>query len=110
MPLKDFRSIHLPYCLKRQSDSKYIVLNREYKPLGFVAQEIVHYENYPIAVKIKGLTPLKASKISFNRSENLDDIYLYNDGCIPNSSAENMKAYFERLAVLAELKFEEGEA
>lgn len=106
MPLRDFRSVHLPYCLKRQDDGKYIVLNREYNPLGFVVKQDYHCDDYPIAVKIKGLTALKASKISHNGSDDLDEIFLYNDACLPDASDENMQAYFERLAILAKLKFD----
>jgi hypothetical protein len=35
MPLGDFRSIYLPYCLDKQADGSWLVLNREYKPVGF---------------------------------------------------------------------------
>jgi hypothetical protein len=33
MPLGDVRSVHLPYCIQRQSDGTYVVLNREYRGL-----------------------------------------------------------------------------
>jgi hypothetical protein len=108
MSLKDFRSVHLPYCLTRQSDGRYVVLNREYKPLGFQTEEFVKYEDYPIAVKIKGLTPLKASKLSCKGSSDIDNIFLYNDGCIPTRSPAFMKTYLDRLAILAKLNFEWG--
>jgi hypothetical protein len=29
MPLGDFRSVHLPYIIKRQEDGTYVVLNRD---------------------------------------------------------------------------------
>ena len=64
MPLHDFRSVNLPYCLKKQPDGKYVVLNREYKPIGFKTKDWVGYEQYPVAVKIKGLTAKVAAKIS----------------------------------------------
>jgi hypothetical protein len=106
MPLKDFRSVHLPYCLTRQKDGRYVVLNREYKPLGFQTKDFVKYEEYPVAVKIKGLTPVRAAKISYKGSLDLDNIFLYNDGCIPTRSTAFMKAYLDRLAILAKLNFE----
>jgi hypothetical protein len=34
IPLGDVRSVHLAYCIKKQDDGTYVVLNREYKPLG----------------------------------------------------------------------------
>ena len=104
MPLNDFRSVHLPYCLKRLPDGRYVVLNREYKPLGFKTSAQVHYEEYPIAVKFKGLTQKVAAKLSYKGSEDLDSIFLYNDGCIPTRSAQNMQDYLHRLEILAKLK------
>lgn len=105
MPLNDFRSVHLPYCLMRQDDGSYVVLNREYKPIGFKTENWVDYEKYPIAVKIKGLTARTAAKISYKGSTDLDAIYLYNDGCIPTRSAKNMREYLNRLDILAKLRF-----
>jgi hypothetical protein len=55
-------------------------------------------------VKLKGLTPAKAAKISYKGSKDIDTVVLYNDGCIPTSSAKDMKAYLERLAHLAKLR------
>lgn len=106
MPLKDFRSVHLPYLLQRQPDGRYVVLNREYKPLGFQTKEHYNYDDYPIAVKIKGLTTLRISKISFDGSTDAESIYLYNDGCIPTDSAAAMNAYLARLAILAKLEYD----
>ncbi len=54
MPSHDFRCVHLPYCIKRLPDGRHVVLNRDYKPLGFKTREHVEYESYPIAVKLKG--------------------------------------------------------
>jgi len=109
MPLNDFRSVYLPYCLKRQPDGRYVVLNREYKPLGFKTNDYVHYEQYPIAVMLKGLTPRVVAKISHEDSTDVTTIFLYNDGCVPTHSAVNMKAYLDRLAMLAKLAIAEKE-
>lgn len=106
MPLKDFRSIHLPYCIQRKPDGRYMVLNREYMPLGWRTKK-----GYPdeglvdsqLAVSFKGLTARVAEQLSFNGKEELETIYLYNDGCIPTESAEAMNAYMRRLAILAKL-------
>ena len=105
MPLHDFRSAHLPYCLQMQKDGRYVVLNREYKPIGFTTTDWVDYEKYPVAVKIKGLTAKKAEKVSYKGSGDLDNIYLYNDGCVPTKSTKNMQAYLKRLEALAKLRF-----
>ena len=64
MALFDFRAVCLPYCLKKQEDDTYLVLNREYKPLSFCtdSNEFLKQE-LPIYLKIKGLTPKKIEKI-----------------------------------------------
>ena len=100
----DFRFVFMPYCIKRQENGKYAVLNRRYKPVGFTISEHIKYEEYPVLVDIRGLTPAKASKISFKGDPDTDTIYLYNDGCVPTSSADNMRRYLSRLALLAGLK------
>lgn len=104
MALDSFRSLFLPYCIQQIEENKYVVLNREYKPLGFKTNKIVKYEDYPIVVEIKGLTKSIISKISHNGNEDVGNIYLYDDGCVPTASQKNMEKYLERLAILAKLK------
>ena len=41
------RSSHMPYCIQRLEDGRYIVLNRHYKPLGETTREWVTYETPP---------------------------------------------------------------
>ncbi|MEZ2236966.1 hypothetical protein [Microcoleus sp.] len=106
MALNDFRAIFLPYCLDKQSDGRYVVLNRGYKPIGFKTRENIKYEDYPICVELKGIGSVTAAKLSFEGDPNTDRIYLYNDGCVPTQSAEHMKNYLERLKILAKLKVE----
>jgi hypothetical protein len=104
MALNDFRSVFLPYCLEKQPDGRYVVLNREYKPIGFKTREHIEYEEYPICVELKGIGEVTAAKVSYNSDSNTDMIFLYNDGCVPTESAEHMKNYLNRLAILAKLK------
>lgn len=66
----------------------------------------MRYEDYPIAVKFKGLGAATAARISHEGSTDLDAIYLYNDGCVPTDGAANLNAYLKRLAVFAKLKIE----
>jgi hypothetical protein len=105
MPLDDFRSVHLPYCLQRLADGSYVVLNREYKPIGYRTRDHIRYEDLPILATIQGITPQMAAKLSWSGSDDLDRIMLYNDGCIPTASAEHMKRYLEKIEILAALKF-----
>ena len=104
MATEDFRSIYMPYCIQQISDGRHVVLNRKYKPLGVTSNAWVEYQNY--AVKFKGLTAKKAAKLSWEGSEDLARIFLYNDGCVPTENAEKMKAYQARLAILGKLQFE----
>lgn len=97
-------AIHLPYCIKRLEDRRYIVLNRNYKPVGFTTREHLDYASYPVAVRLEGLNQLVASKLFHCGSTSLDEIWLYDDGSIPTRSSENMDAYLERLKIFAEMK------
>jgi hypothetical protein len=108
MALSIVRNVCLPYCLKRVSGKEYAFLNREYKPLGQCTYTYVDYAE--IRLKLDGLGPKLAAKISCKGSSNLDVIYLYNDSCQPEESSENMQAYFKRLALLMSLKVSPPEA
>ncbi len=103
MPLGDFRSIYMPYCLKKQEDGSYAVLNREYKPVGFNTRDFINYEDYPVTTTLKGIGPGVAKKLSYSGSDDTETIYLYNDGCVPVHSTSNMNAYLKKLGTLAKL-------
>ena len=104
MALGDFRSIYMPYCLDLQEDGAYAVLNREYKPIGFNTREFITYSDYPVTTTFKGIGPSTAKKLSYNGSEDLSRIYLYDDARVPNASSANMAAYLKKLEILAMLK------
>ncbi len=110
MSTRLLRQIHLPYVIRRLADRRYIVLNRLYKPLGIASTAWVVYEAHPSAVHLSGLTPAVAKKLSFRGSEDVDEIYLYNDGCNPSNSREDWISYQARLQLLAELEIEEDPA
>ncbi len=101
MPLNSFRTIYLPYCLKKLQDGRYVVLNRGYKPLGFNIRKQYIYENYPIASRISGLTAKSIKKIAYDGKIKNDMIHLYNDSCIPTKSKVHMTNYLKRLEILA---------
>ena len=102
--LDTFTAVCLPYCLKKQEDGRYAVLNREYKPVGFNTHEWVEYCDYPVCVELKGIGPAKAEKLSYKDSDDTDTIYLYGDGCNPCHGAGEMSAYLEKLRLLAKCK------
>jgi hypothetical protein len=105
MPAHDFRSVHLPYCIKKLPNGNHIVLNRNYKPIGFRTAAQLDYEAYPVGVKFKRLTAATVAKLSIDGSDSTDAIYLYNDSAIPTRSAQHMRQYLERLGILAKLQF-----
>lgn len=102
--MNDFRAAYLPYCLIRQADGRYAVVNRRYKPLGYLTSEWVNYQDKPILAHLSGLDPATIRKLSWSGSEDAERIYLYNDGCIPTENAAHMRSYLDRLAILAKLK------
>jgi hypothetical protein len=52
---------------------------------------------------IGGLTPEIAAKISVRGSENVNRITLYDDGCRPQDSEKNMRAYLKRMKLFYDL-------
>lgn len=99
-----FRRLFLPYCLKRLADGSWVILNRQYKPLGVPGRGHVSYEAY--SVKLKGLTRARIAALSCNgllEYESQGTIWLYSDGCLPDASKANWVAYQARLAVLMRL-------
>lgn len=79
------------------------MLNRNYKPLGFLTREFVRYETLPVLGKIKGLTKAKCKALDCENRDATDRIYLYNDDCNPVLGAKEMAAYCQKLAVLSQL-------
>lgn len=104
----EFRKVFLPYCLDRQPDGRYAVLNRHYKPVGMAvsSKDFVVYAEHACLVTLKGLTARTAAKLSARGDSDLARVYLYNDGCTPTGSAEDWQTYSERLGILAKLTVE----
>lgn len=111
MALGDFRAVCLPYCLKKQDDGTWLVLNREYSPLSFNTHSNDFLkQDLPIYLKIKDLTAKKIEKIlQLGEGAALQndgrDLFLYNDGTNPFRK-EHRKVYFKRLEILMELSIE----
>lgn len=103
MGLNDFRAIFLPYCIKKEK-GKYVVLNREYKPIGFRTNLFVDYSDYPIGLNSKIFTKRILDQISIEKEYDKNQVFLYNDKCIPISSRKNMENYLKKLEILARLK------
>jgi hypothetical protein len=76
MSFDNFNAVYMPYCLQRQEDGRYAVLNREYKPLGFTTKDWIRYDNYPVCAEIKGMNSAMASRLSYKGSDDTESIYL----------------------------------
>ncbi len=100
--LDDFIEISLPYCLEKQKDGGYVALNQKCNPIGFNVDAPYNYEDYPISTQYK-ITKAKARKASFDYSDDLDRILLYDDSCAPKKTGENMFPYLEKLAALLDV-------
>ena len=104
MALDNFGSVFFPYCLDRFPDGRYVVLNREYKPVGFKTEDLVDYSNFPVCVGIKGLGPRIGNRLSYDGTYNPERIYLYDDASNPFISKANMNVYLEKLSLLGKLQ------
>lgn len=94
----------MPYCIEPLPDGRYIVLNRNYKPLG-ESGGWVDYATHPSATTIKGLIASRLARIDWRGAPDADGrIYLYNDASNPIRNAANWEAYAARLQALAELE------
>jgi hypothetical protein len=102
--MHNFRWWFLPYCLQRLENGKYVVLNRAYKPVGMVTEEWVDYE--PHGVKIK-IGKNQARALSYNKSEEKERVYLYDDATNPNRSKATMDEYLRKVGLLAAYTIDE---
>lgn len=111
MEYNKFWRIFLPYCLQRLKDGSWIVLNRNYKPLGVFGREWATYETDRSCASIRGLTKRVAAKISHKPlpDEIPDQIWLYDDSNNPAQGAKERAAYFKRLEALAAVDLKPGD-
>lgn len=103
----EFRQVYLPYCLQRQEDGTYLVLNRRYKPVGITRTDWVDYAEYPVRFKFKrALSAQQIAKLDCRGRTDAAVIYLYDDGSIPTDSPASWALYASRLEKLAAYKIE----
>ena len=95
----NFAAIHFPYCLQQLGDSTWIILNREYRPLGVNMARWVDHELTPIDCRIARILPSQRKKLCCEGDGSGRRIYLYK-GSIPIHSAPEMAAYLRRLGIL----------
>jgi len=93
----------LPYHVRRETGGRYVVVNRNYKPVGDPrTEEWVDYE--PYAVCVRGVTESVARRASSRDDPDTSSIYLFSDGCMPWKSDEFLWQYVRRLKALFRLK------
>ncbi len=100
--------VYLPYCIELKPNGSVVVLNREFKPLGFKTKKVFEYEDYPILTWLRDFTPEKMAQIVFCKGEGSKRLYLYDDTFVPTDSSRHMSNYLERLSVLADLDIVPG--
>lgn len=108
MPIGKLAHTHLPYCLQQTKDGKWLVLNRNYKPLGTVSKEFVDYDSHPDRLAIHPRTIGAIRRLACNEIEGTPDdpgiLFFYDDGSMPTESARNWASYSTILSLLANAK------
>lgn len=110
----NIRSSHFPYVIQKvRPPSFWIILNREYKPLGFPpggyrrgGNGWIDYNVHPSVVCVPGLTKRVQMLLSIDGivADSEGRVWLYDDGSVPTYSAKTMDDYLERLNRLMNLK------
>jgi hypothetical protein len=96
---RKLESVMFPYCIKREPGSAgHVLLNQDYKPIGFNTSERIDYNKHPIVHRIR-ITPKTAAALSWKSDNNTEEIFMY---CKP-LRAHDVTQYFERLAHLSKM-------
>ena len=119
------RRYNWPYCLQRQNNGKWVILNRNYKPLNMYTAKLQRSEDVidlcvdcvspkwvdygPFEVELPKLTPAIIQQLSWKFYKGEGSIHLYNDGCVPESKSSYRQAYVEKLKLLADVLRKEGD-
>ena len=103
--MESFRRIFFPYCLQRRDDGLWVVLNRNYKPVGSTTRDYVSYDDIPQTECIERITKEQMAKLSHTGRCGADQrsIYLYDDSYYWNIG-ETLNLYYEKLTLLANMK------
>jgi hypothetical protein len=108
MPIGKFAHTHLPYCLQRIEDGSWIVLNRNYKPIGATSRDRIDYMAAPGRLMIDGRTlePLARRMHNVERDGAGKPVrmWLYDDGNQPSKDKSTLDEYLYRLGFVANAK------
>ena len=92
--------ILFPYGMAKNTDGSWTFFNRKYKPVGVMSADWVEWDDPRHKMRLKGLGPATLAKLDYRGEGTGDRIYFYNDGCIPDRSPENLKAYLAKLKIV----------
>lgn len=98
----DLRAKFLPYCIHRRADGRFLLLNRNYKPLGVTSTEWADYDTNRDAVELTGFTDRKAEKIGLEVDGD-GWYYLYDDTNSPMRTPETWERYCKILREIMQL-------
>ncbi len=97
----------LPYCLRRQPDGRYALLNRRMVPVGLFVPLVAQRPSAPFSgehlVWLPGLTEQVAQLISVDGSVNTETVYLYKDVKALLATEQAFESYAARLYILMQL-------
>lgn len=123
--LDNFFRINMPYGIRRVTGNRWMAFNREYMPLGWNSTENqesifkpVPYETLPIHTAFDKLTDKVLLSAAGPDGVMTDDdgqivtIFFYSDATNPTNfpTAENWKAYFDKIKKLSVLKTWDSQA
>lgn len=106
MPSGKVLYTHFPYCLQK-TKTGWLVLNRNYKPLGALTKDWVDYDVHPSVLRIdhRSIAAIRKAALNISGEMRADEtIWFYDDSCVPWRSATNMLAYQQRLEPLIKAK------
>lgn len=99
MRIWNVRQAMFPYGMQENADGSWTFFNRNYKTVGTVTEEWSEWDDPSHKMFLRGLGPATLAKLDIHGVGG-ERIYFYNDGSNPEGSAENMKAYLEKLRIL----------
>lgn len=106
--MEDLRKTHFAYVLRQLKPGRYVLLNRFYKPVGSAELGYLSTEEYDTLLERHAFPldlPLAlVRRLSWEGDNDQEEVFLYSDGDIPTRSAQAMRDYLERLALLMSLQ------
>lgn len=109
--------INMPYCLKRNTQNEWVMLNKQYLPLGWNNPEVSEsiekdsaYANFPVYTAYEDLNNDVIKEIAgdftlyTDDNGNINQFYLYSSSNMPTNTASSWNDYTKRIKRLSSLK------